>query len=233
MSEAPWAASILLDKRKPKPKNVLIGSDHAGIKALERKYNIQIGQYCLEDPKVFSYVDQESQVPLAERASCQFWRNPPITRNKELVSYIVSVMAPDMKEADRVKLVNSFVYDTEAVRDFDVFYWRVRHAISAGVQSGWDKQPWESSTDWLGHTDPDLRLARLYHDLRAYLKVSLDIKSEFKTLGLTAGKIKYLSGLKLSNINIADTLGILAQWRYQILSGSQAAFLVSTVWSPK
>lgn len=232
MSEAPWAASILLDKRKPKSKNVLIGTDRAVIKALERRYGITIDTFRLEEPQVFSCVDQESEVPLAERASCAFWRNPPITRNKDLLTYIVTTLMPDTKEAERTPVINGFVYDSEAVRDFDVLYWRIRAAISAKQPGGWDKQPWETHMGWLGRTDPDLRLARLYHDLRSYVYVKADIKTEIKTLGLTAGKIRYLAGLNLGNKRIADTLGILAQWRLQLLSGIQAAFLVSTIWSP-
>lgn len=232
MSDAPWAASILLDKRKPKSKNVLIGSDRTIIKALERRFNIQIDKFEVENPQVFSYVDLESQVPLADRSSCTFWRNPPVTRNKELLTYIVSVLMPDAKEADRYPVVSAFVYDSEAVRDWDVLFWRLRSAISAKAPTKWDRQPWETHLGWVGSTEPDVRLARLYHDLRSYVYVKLDNKSEIKTLGLSAGKIKYLSGLNLSNKRVADTLGVLAQWRFQTLSGLQAAFLVTTIWSP-
>jgi hypothetical protein len=232
MNEAPWAVSILLGKRKPKARNVLLGSDRVVIKALEKKYQIKIKRYDLEDPQVFSVVDQESQVPLAEHAECAFWRNPPITRNKELLTYIITTMTPDLKEADRLPIINNFIYDVESIRDFDVLYWRIKAAIGNKIVGKWDKQPWETQKGWLGSTDPDTRLARLYFDLRAFIYVKIDGKSEIKTLGLTVGKIKYLNGLNLSNKPVVDTLGILARWRNQTISGIEAAFLVSTTWSP-
>ena len=233
MQEAPWAVSILLDKRKPKSRNVLLGSDHAVIKTLEKRFQIKIEKFDLESPQVFSMVDQESQVPLAERSACTFWRNPPITRSKDVLTYIITTLTPDMKESERYPLINHFVYDTESVRDFDVLYWRIKAVLNEKSYGKWDKQPWESPKDWVGNTDPNVRLSRLYHDLRSYIYVSLDNKTEIKTLGLSSGKIKYLSGLNLSNKKIADTLSVLARWRYQSLSGNQAAFLVATIWSPK
>ena len=231
MNEAPWAVAILLGKRKPKTRNVLLGSDRAVIKALEKKYQIKINRYDLEDPQVFSVVDQESQVPLAEHAECAFWKNPPITRNKEALTYIINTMTPDLKEADRIPIINNFVYDVESIRDFDVLYWRIKAAIGNKTAGKWDKQPWETQKEWLGTTDPDTRLARLYFDLRAFVYVKIDAKSEIKTLGLTVGKINYLSGLNLSNKPVVDTLGVLAQWRNQAINGIEAAFLISTIWS--
>ena len=233
MSEAPWAVAILLGKRKPKSRNVLLGSDRAIIKALERSYNIKINPFDMEDPQVFSVVDQESQVPLAEQASCAFWKNPPITRNEILLTYIVSSLAPDLKESEQKPIIKSFMYDVESVRDFNVLYWRVKTAMTNKVLGIWDKQPWESPFGWFGTTDLAPRLSRLYHDLRSYVYVKLDNKSEIKTLGLSSGKIKYLNGLNLSNKRIAGTLSVLARWRYQFLSDQQAAFLVSTKWSNK
>ena len=229
MRDFPWAAALLLDKRKPKARNVLIGSDRTVIKALERKFTLQITEFNVEEPKVFSFVDQESQVPLAEQASVQFWRNPPIARNKELLTYIVSTLLPDLKETVRYSVINGFLYDTSAIRDFDVLYWRIRNADTS--KTSWNKQPWESAQDWVGQSDPDSRLAKLYHDLRSYLYVLVDNKTELKTLNVSAQKIKYLETLKLSNKQIVDTLGVLAQWRFQALNGTQATFLISNIWS--
>lgn len=231
MNEHPWAIAILLGKRKPKAKNILVGSDRVVINALERRFDLEIGEYDPQDPKVFSTVEIESAVPLGEHASCAFWRNPPVSRNEPLLTYIVSVMAPETKDMqERSRMVKNFMYDPESARDFDVLYWRIRTAISANQTFAWDKQPWEGK-DWIGKTDPDLRLARLYHDLRSYLYVSVDNKTEIKTLGLSGGKVSYLKGLKLGINCVTESLSILSLWRFQKLTGQQAAFLISTVWS--
>lgn len=227
MTEYPWAMSILLGKRKPKTRNVLLGSDEVIVKALERRFDISIEPFDRENPRVFSTVEVESSVPLEDHPSCTFWRNPPINRNEALLNYMVSVMAPENK--DRVKIVKSLMYGTESSRDFDVLYWRVLSAIRDNKPVQWDKQPWESSS-WVG-SDPDTRLARLYHDLRSYAYVLEDNKVELKNLGLSLGKISYLSSLQLSINKVVETLGVLSQWRFKKLTGHQAAFIISTVWS--
>ncbi|MEI6388733.1 MAG: hypothetical protein WCQ50_19125, partial [Spirochaetota bacterium] len=219
-----------LDKRRPKARNVLIGSDEVVVKALERKFNIDIQPYDLESPKVFSIVELESAVPLEDHASLAFWRNPPISRNELLLNYIVNVLGPEIK--DKTKIVKSLMYDSESSRDFDVLYWKVIAAIKSTKVLVWDKQPWEAPDNWIG-TDPDSRLAKLYHDLRAYAYVLEDNRGELKTLGISSGKITYLSGLKLSINKIIETLSVLSQWRFKKLSGHQATFIISTVWSRK
>lgn len=228
MTENPWAVSILLGKRKPQARNVLIGSDEVVVKALERKFNISIEPYDSQNPKVFSTVEIESAVPLEDHASCAFWRNPPISRNEPLLNYIVSVLAPKIK--DKTSIVKSIMFSPDsAPRDFDVLYWRVKLAITQNKPFSWDKQPWESS-GWVGN-DLDSRLARLYTDLRSYAYVLEDNKVELKNMGLSAAKISYLSGLKLSINKVIDTMGILSQWRFKKMTGNQAAFIISTVWS--
>ena len=230
MNEHPWAMALLLDKRKPKAKNVLIGSDEVVVKALERKFNIDIQPYDPEAPRVFSTVEIESTVPLEDHVSCAFWRNPPISRNELLLNYIVNVLGPEIK--DKTKVVKSLMYDSESSRDFSVLYWRVLGAIKSTKTFAWDKQPWEAPDNWIG-ADPNIRLANLYRDLRAYAYVLEDNKGELKALGISSGKITYLSGLKLSINKIIETLSILSQWRFKKLSGHQAAFVISTVWSRK
>ena len=227
MNESPWAASILLGKRKPKQKNVLVGSDEVVLRALERKLQVEILPYDSNNPKIFSVVEIESMVPLEDQASCAFWRNPPIGRNEQLLNYIVNVIKPDLK--DKTKVVKSLMYDSESARDFDVLYWRILSAVNS-APFAWDKQPWESPDAWVVG-DPDSRLARLYHDLRAYVYVLENNKGELKSLGISSGKIAYLSTLKLSINKVIETLGILSQWRFKKINGHQASFVISTVWS--
>lgn len=226
-AEHPWAIAILLDKRKPKQKNVLVGSDRVVIKALERAYSISIKNYDSQDPKVFSTVEIESEVPLEDHASCAFWRNPPISKNEALLNYIVSVLTPTVK--DRYKFVKTLKF-MEGVRDFDVLYWNVITAAKHEAGVSWDKQPWESP-QWVGSTDPSVRLDRLYHDLRAWVYVWSDSKVDIKTLNLSTGKIAYLKKQKLGIKLVAETLSVLAKWRYKKLTSPQAALLVTGLWS--
>ena len=130
------------------------------------------------------------------------------------------------------KLLPASIDDSESSRDFSVLYWRVLAAIKSTKVFVWDKQPWEAPDNWIG-SDPDSRLAKLYHDLRAYAYVLEDNRGELKALGISSGKITYLSGLKLSINKIIGTLSILSQWRFKKLTGHQAAFIISTVWSRK
>lgn len=227
MTEHPWAISILLEKRKPKQKNVLIGSDLVVIKALERLYNITIENYNSQEPKIFSTVEIESEVPLEDHVSCTFWRNPPISKNESLLTYIVSILTPMVK--DKYKFVKTLKY-MEGMRDFDVLYWNIITAAKNEVGAEWDKQPWESSS-WVGNGEVSTRLARLYHDLRAWVYVWSDSKVDIKMLNLSTGKITYLKKQKLGIKLVAGTLSILAKWRYQKLTSSQAALLITGLWS--
>lgn len=227
-AEHPWAVAILLEKRKPKQKNVLIGSDRVVIKALERLYSLTIGEYDPHSPKVFSTVEIESEVPLEDHTSCTFWRNPPISKNDALLNYIVSALTPTVK--DKFKFVKTLKF-LEGVRDFDTLYWSILTSAKNETTTSWDKQPWESAT-WVGSTDVSVRLARLYHDLRAWVYVWSEAKVDIKTLNLSTGKITYLKKQKLGINLVAETLSILAKWRYQKLTSPQAALLITGLWSP-
>jgi hypothetical protein len=120
---------------------------------------------------------------------------------------------------------------SESTRDFDVLYWHIIATMTSNKTFAWDKQPWESPLDWIGQTEPSVRLARLYTDLKAWAYVWYDSKVDIKTLNLSAGKITYLEKQKLGINKVAETLSVLAKWRYNKLSTAQTMLLISGIWS--
>lgn len=103
--------------------------------------------------------------------------------------------------------------------------------LHSGKVHQWDKQPWESKK-WVDLAHPDSRLTRLYADLRGYVFAKDDAKEALKMLGLSQNKVKYLQGLQLSNNQIEEALSVLYRFRSGAVDGTQAAFLISTIWSP-
>lgn len=231
MADYPYAVAILLGKRKEKARNVLLGSDTVVIRALERRFSIRIEPYSSSDPKVFSYVERDTQIPIEEHSQCTFWRNPPISKNQEVLKYIVGAMSPTgtkLQELD--SFVRSFSKETEYCRDFDVLYWRITQALKTKQVFKWDEQPWESKK-WFSR-DLRGRLYRLYFDLRAFVFAKEDAKAQLKEMNISDKKAAFLKKWPLSNRQVERALSLLSMWRRGSLSDIQAAFLVTTIWSP-
>jgi hypothetical protein len=226
----PWAVSLLLDKRKPKAQNVLIGSDRVVIRALEQKFGCTIERWSLDSNQgSWFFVDADTDIPEGDRGRFGFWSNPPISKNRELLDYVVSVCS-DLKKEQRDEIVSNLMYESESIRDFYPLYWAVQNQIVDPKRFVWTKNPWESKF-WLGEGDVSARLAWLYTDLLAYVYAKSNNKEELTSMNISPKKIAYLSSLKLSNKRVTETFGCLSRWKRNETNSIQTSFLISCVWS--
>lgn len=222
----PWAMALLLGKRRPKEQNVLIGDEGLVTRALAAAYHTEIHPYSSESPALFSTVKDKSEIPLEEQMHLAFWQNPPIVKNKDLIAYIVSIVAPT-----HVEPLTKYFLQSGLPKEVNALYWTVTAAGEAGLQNYWNKQPWEDAKTWMGNSSYSSRLATLYTDLRAHLYTLAGMKADLLQMGISFKKQEYLKGLKLDVNCVVETLHHLAQWRLGNVSSEQAVFLITAVWS--
>jgi len=226
------ALSLILNKRKPKPMNILIGSEGAVIRELQRKFNTTIERFDPENPKQFSFLDLEIDIPLGIRDSVAVWDNPVISGNENTFRYLVSAVNPELTREQVERLARTLSYEITGVRDFRAIYWTVMDRASNYVDKVWDKTPWEDPKGWLtSDTHIESRLNLLIREVKAYTYARDENKKELASLGISAKKASFLKAKNYSNRLMYDTMIQLSKWKAGTLNGHQTALTLSTIWS--
>jgi hypothetical protein len=223
------ALSLLIEKKKPKPMNILVGQDSLVLKALEKKFDIKIRKFDEEDPCQFSYLDTELDIPLSLRESAAIWLNPSISKNLDAFKYLVAHLTDTPKE-DQADLALALMREFDGIRDFNSLYWGVKNRSQGFKKSPWLKNPWEDPTNWTGAVDLGLRLSWLYTDSIAYVYAQDDCKKELASLGISAKKAAYLKAKKLSNNLMSATISELSRWKSE-RQDLHTALKISSIWS--
>ena len=221
--------SLLLDKRKPKPMNIVVGQDSLVIRALEAKFNLEIKRFDEEAPTTFSFLDTELDIPLAFRDSAAVWLNPPISKNLEAFKYLISHLTETPKE-DQESLAYTLMRELDGIRDFNALYWGIIHRSQEFKKSEWLKNPWEDSVRWVGDIELGLRLAWLYNDSVAYVYAKDDCKKDLISMNVSNKKAIFLKGKNLSNILMSETISELSKWKSE-RNDLQTALKISSIWS--
>jgi hypothetical protein len=226
------AISLILDKRKPKPMNILIGSEGAVIRELQRKFNTTIEKFNLDDPKQFSYLDLEIDIPLGIRDSVAIWDNPVISGNEGTFRYLVAALNPALPKEAIEDLARTLSFELTGIRDFRVIYWTVMDRAANYTKKVWDKNPWEDAKRWLtGDSNVENRLNWILKEVRAYTYARDENKKELAVLGISAKKASFLKAKKYSNKLMYDTMIQLSRWKAGILNEYQTALAISSIWS--
>lgn len=227
------AISLLLDKRKPKPMNILIGSEGSVIRALEQKFDITIAKFNPEDPKPFSYVEIELDIPLDVRASAAVWDNSIISGNEGVFRYLVNASAvTPLSRVDAEDLAKDLARYTGGIRDFRVLYWTVWDRANRYEKKVWDKLPWESALGWATGSLP-LRFAAIEREIKAFCYARDDNKQELTNLKISAVNASRLKSTKYSSSLMYDTLVQISRWRTGKQNEFQTAAIISSIWSPE
>jgi hypothetical protein len=226
------AISLILDKRKPKPMNILIGSEGAVIRELQKKFSTTIEKFDPENPKQFSYLDLEIDIPLGVRDSVAVWDNPVISGNEQTFRYLVSALNPALPKESIEDLARTLSFELTGIRDFRVIYWTVMDRAANYTKKVWDKNPWEDAKKWLTN-DPNVenRLNWIIHEVKAYAYARDENKKELSVLGVSAKKASFLKAKKYSNKLMYDTMVHLSRWKAGILNEYQTAMTISSTWS--
>ena len=228
------AMSLLLDKRKPKPMNILIGSEGAVIRELQRKFNTTIEKFNLDDPKQFSYLDLEIDIPLGIRDAVAIWDNPVISGNEGTFRYLVSSLNPELPKDSVEDLARTLSFELTGIRDFRVIYWTVMGRAANYTKKVWDKNPWEDNKKWLtSDQNPGNRLNWILHEVKAYTYARDENKKELSALGISPKKAAFLKAKKYSNRLMYDTMVQLSKWKAGSLNEYQTALTISSIWSDK
>lgn len=225
----PYAVALLIGKRKPKARNILIGRDSVVIKAISRRFGLDIEKFDKENPKVFSYVDNEIEIPLDVLDTIGIWLNPVISKNYELISYLVSAIKV-LPKKEREEVVRNVNKELESIRDFDALFWTISSLLDKPPVP-WLKLPWEDSENWRGDIDLGLRLQWLYNDIQALVLARDGIKQDIQDLGIS---LKRADRLKTSNVSISklyDTFLELSRWKSGYRNTEQTAVMITSIWS--
>lgn len=228
MKRIPYAVALLLEKRKPKGTNVVIGSDSVVTKALEKKFKITITPFDQDRPTFFSYLESELDIPAALRDSVSIWLNPPLSKNPEVLRYLIASIHPEFKKDEVDNFVKYLSGDTNGFRNFDTLYW----IILAGnyEATSWPKDPWENSKTWLGQMNLSLRLSWLYTNIVGHVYAKDENKQNLEKLGISFKKANYLKGLSLNRDKLYNTLLELSKWRSDRQNELQTALLITNIW---
>ena len=223
------AVSLLIDKKKPKPMNILVGQDTVVIKALEQKFGVVIEKFDESNPSVFSFVNAELDIPLSMRDSAAIWLNPVISKNIDVFRYLVEQLTETPK-AEQDSLITTLMRELDGIRDFSSLYWSVIHRSQDFKKIDWLKNPWEDPIKWVGDIDLGLRLSWLYTDALTYTYAKDDCKKELTAMGVSAKKASFLKGKNLSNKLMVETILELSRWKTE-RNDLQTALKISSIWS--
>lgn len=228
MKRIPFAVALLLEKRKPKGTNIVIGSDSVVIKALEKKFQTAIAPFDKDNPTLFSYLESELDVPAALRDSVSIWLNPPLSKNPDVLRYLVSSLHPEFKKEQCDSFVKCLSYDSNGFRNFNTLYWVILSGRYEEIP--WVKDPWENPNNWLGQMNIGLRLNWLHTNVVGYVYAKDDNKQGLEKLGISFKKANHLKGLNLSNNKMFRTLLELSKWRSNRQNELQTALLITNIW---
>ena len=228
MKRIPYAVALLLEKRKPKGTNILIGSDSVVINALEKKFQMKVGAFDKDHPAFFSHLETELDIPAALVDTVSIWLNPPLSKNHEVLRYLIASLHPEFKKDAVDNFVKFLGSDSNGFRNFDTLYW----IILSGVfeESPWPKDPWENPTNWIGKMDLGKRLSWLYTNVIGYVYARDENKQNLEKIGISFKKAEFLKGLKLSNKRLYQTLVELSKWRSHRQNELQTALLITNIW---
>ena len=228
MKRIPFAAALLLEKRKPKGTNIIIGSDSVVIKALEKKFQTTVAPFDNETPAFFSFLESELDIPAAIRDSVATWLNPPLSKNPEVLKYLVAAINPKMEKDKLDAFVKYLSSNANGFRNFDALYWSILSGHYEDIP--WVKDPWENPKNWVGKMDLGMRLQWLHTNVMGYVYAKDENKYNLEKLGISHKKASYLKGLNLSNNKLYRTLLELSKWRSNRQNELQTALLITYIW---
>jgi len=226
------ALSLLVGKRKPKPMNLLIGSEGAVIRELEKKFNTKISKFDPDAPAMFSYLELELDIPIGVRETVAIWDNPVLSKNIPALLFLIHNIVPTLPKDKAEPLAKSLSYDLVGIRDFRVLYWSIYHRATNYVEQQWPKDPWDDPQKW-ATGDLRVRLSKLHRDIKIYTYVKVDNKRELDALGVSKANINRLKTKNHSNILMYKTMVQLAKWKAKQLDEYQTALTITDLWSPK
>ena len=228
MKRIPFAVALLLEKRKPKGTNIIIGSDSVVIKALEKKFNTIVTPFDNDNPTFFSYLESELDIPAAIRDSVSAWLNPPLSKNPDVLRYLIASISPELKKDEMEAFVKYLSGNSSGFRNFDTLYWTIlsgRHE-----DSPWLKDPWENPKNWLGNMDVGTRLNWFHTNILAYVYAKDENRYNLDKLNISLKKANYLRTLNLSNNKLSQSLLELSKWRSNRQNELQTALLITNIW---
>ncbi len=239
--------TALLSRKAPKPFNILVGNDPHQVKFAEQVLGVKhcivekvtdddllTGKPCLLCITTGRVVDISEGV----REKTSFWSIGPMRKGSAgamaIVRHAATALdkAPDkdamQRAADRLA--------SEGIEDIQIAIWKALWLL-LGPPLEENKrwlEPWESYTGWLRpDVDPSYRLNTLFRDLSAYVFAISGEEESLKkaNLSLSPSKVKYLSGLKLSQERVYHTLQELSSWRVRHGDPYPCALKISAIWS--
>lgn len=228
MARIPYATALLLEKRKPKGQNIIIGSDPMVINALVKKFSTTIEKFDENNPAFFSYLETEFDIPASVRESVNVWLNPPLSKNYEALRYLVGAIHPKMELKKMDEMVKSLASTATGFRNFDALYLIIVSKSPCG--ESWLNKPWEDSKNWLGQVELSQRLSWLHKDIAELVYARNENKAGLDNLGVSAKKATFLRNQKVSITRIYRTLIELSKWRNKKQNPEQTALLITHIW---
>ncbi len=238
---------MLLARKAPKPFNILVGNDPYQIRFAEQTLGLRhrimekvtdadllTGEPCLLCITTSRVVDISEKV----KDKTAFWSIGPLRRGSAGASAIVRHAATALGKGVPDKDVLQRVADrlaNEGIGDIWIALWKAVWLL-LGPPPEENKrwlEPWENYLGWLRpDIDPAYRLNTLFRDLSAYAFLISGEEESLKkaTLSLSPSKLKYLSGLKLSQEKVYRTLRELSSWRNYHGDPYPCSMRVAAIW---
>jgi hypothetical protein len=240
---------LILDRKHPKSRNLVVGSNELQVEFLKKELEVHHGPQTIEtcdtklvDEDIFKIKDNTILVldrdllDVSEDTVSRItiWSNKPVTKRSAALNCILRKAASSLHQELDKKTMDS-LGDFVAYRDRDdleTLLYDTMWTLSDTKIYYKKTNLWEHPFTWI-HTGDNVtrRLEYLYQEMTWFIYSQTDEWQKAKSTGCSSSKFKWLKSCKFNNSVVLKTVKALSLWKSGSCDQYQTLIKLGVIWS--